>query len=292
MIKQTKKYILKSVIGWLLIFNMAIGLTALLRVFIFSKFSISSISMEPTIMAGDQVLVNKLTPGARIITNLFSLKNKEKPYFKRCPGFSIKRNDILIFNFPYSDKYPLGIAMSVLYAKRCVALPGDTFYIDNGIYKVKNFPDTLGCYSIQKKFSQKSEKEIPIDIFQSYPKRSDYYRWTIKNFGPLYVPRKKDVLSIDTLNAELYKKLIEYETKKKLIIISGHVLIGDSVIESYTFTRNYYFMAGDNVFNSRDSRYWGLLPEDYIVGKIVLVLNNKDQKTKKTNWKRFMKKVK
>lgn len=290
--KHTKKRLLKNAIQWFLVFFIAIGLAVALRVFVFAKFSIPTPSMEPAIMAGDQVIVNKLTPGSRVITNLFSLKNGEKPRFKRFAGFAVKRNDILVFNFPYSDWHRLDMDLNVFYAKRCVALPGDTFYIENGIYRVKNSPDALGNYDIQKKFSQKNETEIPPDVLRCFPKQSDYYHWTIKNFGPLYVPRKNETLLIDTLNIALYKRLIEYETKKKLNIRAGHVLLDDSVIDRYTFTRNYYFMAGDYVFDSQDSRYWGLLPEDHIVGKVAFIWNTKDRNTKKVSWNRFLKKVK
>ena len=105
--------------------------------------------MEPVIVPGDFVFVNKLLLGPRIYRNLDFLKGEKSPV-KRLWGFrKIKRNDVLVFNYPYSDESILDFDMNVFYVKRCVAIPGDTFYIENCIYKVKNSPETLGNYENQ-----------------------------------------------------------------------------------------------------------------------------------------------
>ena len=289
--KQSIKRLLKNILQWLLIVVIAIVLAVALRVFVFAKFTIPTPSMEPAIIAGDRVLVSKLTPGPRIITNFFSLRNGEKPVIKRLSGFDVKRNDILVFNFPYSDWNRLDMDMSVFYAKRCVAIPGDTFYIENGFYKVKNAIDTLGCYKNQQQLSETQDSKFQSNIYDCFPFDA-HYSWNVKDFGPLYVPRANETLAIDTLNAVLYRKLIEYETERNVYVKDGQVLLGDSAIANYTFTRNYYFMTGDYVFDSQDSRYWGLLPEDHIVGKVAFMLNNENPHTKKVSWKRFLKKAK
>ena len=90
--------------------------------------------------------------------------------------------------------------------------------------------------------------------------------WTIKNMGPLYVPGKGDKIHLDTLAARIYDRLIEYECGAKPIISDGNVYVNGLRTNAYTFKSNYYFFAGDNVLNSKDSRYIGLVPEDYIVG--------------------------
>ncbi|MCD8261335.1 MAG: S26 family signal peptidase [Bacteroides sp.] len=197
----------------------------------------------------------------------------------------------MTFNFPYSDWGRLDLDMNLFYAKRCVAIPGDTFYIENGIYRVKNCSDTLGYYENQHILSQQEEYEFPPQIFNAFP--YDWrYNWTIKNFGPLYIPAKGDNMAIDSLNIVLYRNLIAYETRQEVTVKGGTVLVGDSLIERYTFTKNYYFMAGDLVFDSKDSRYWGLLPEDHITGKISFVWNTKDMESGKRRWNRFMKRIK
>lgn len=65
----------------------------------------------------------------------------------------------------------------------------------------------------------------------------------------------------------LYRNVIEWEQKKKLTLHGDSVLLGDSVIHNYRFCENYYFVSGDKMVNSKDSRYWGLLPEPFIVGR-------------------------
>lgn len=276
---------------WLLFIMIAIALAISLRIFIFDTYTIPTPSMEPAIMSGDHVVVNKLVPGPRIIKNFFSLGKGEKPNFKRLGGSDVKRNDVLIFNFPYSDWGRLDLDMNLFYAKRCVAIPGDTFYIENGFYKVKNVSDTLGYYENQRILSERPDHEFAPEIFHCFPYDS-HYNWNIKNFGPLYVPAIGDTMPMDTLNAILYRNLIAYEMQRPVSIKDGAILIGDSIFKEYTFLKNYYFMSGDFVFDSKDSRYWGLLPEDHITGKVAFVWNTKDMHTGKISWDRFLKKIK
>jgi signal peptidase I len=289
------KPFLKTVFFWFMVVIIGLLLALALQLFVFSSFNIPSSSMKPTIIPGDKVIVIKLIPGPRIIHNFFSLHKGEKPNITRLKGIrSIRRNDVLIFNFPYSDRNRLDMDMNVFYAKRCVAIPGDTFYIENGIYKVRNISDILGNYDIQENFSHIKEENIPADVFRCFPKRSKFNKhlhWTLHNFGPLYIPGKNDCISMDTSNIALYENLIAYETGKHISVIQGHVFLDDSLITAYSFRKNYYFMAGDYTPDSHDSRYWGLLPEDHIVGKVAFVWQSKDRQTGKRRWERFFKTV-
>lgn len=72
----------------------------------------------------------------------------------------------------------------------------------------------------------------------------------------------------------------------------GRIYLGDTRITGYRFKKNYYFMAGDKVENSKDSRYWGLLPEDYIVGKAWRIWKSIDKENNKTRWNRILRKIK
>ena len=287
------KQFIKSIFQGSLFVLGAILLALCLRIFLFTSFKIPSPSMEPAIMAGDYILVNKLIPGTRVFKNLDFMKGAQIET-KRFKGVrTIKRNDVLVFNFPYkSDCGKIEMDLNVNYVKRCIAIPGDTFYIDNGIYKIKNCSGILGQLVYQENLSKMSDSEFRQEIWNSFPYDTLYYRWNIKNFGLLYVPGKGDNVTIDTINYCLYKNLIEYETDKRVIIQNGLLYLEENEFNSYTFQQNYYFMSGDWVFDSHDSRYWGLLPEDHIIGKAAFVWKSKDIHTRKYNWKRFFTKIK
>ena len=79
--------------------------------------------------------------------------------------------------------------------------------------------------------------------------------------------------------------------KKKLTLHGDSVLLGDSVIHNYRFCENYYFVSGDKMVNSKDSRYWGLLPEPFIVGRAWLVWKSVSPNTGKMRWKRIFKRI-
>ena len=100
---------------------------------------------------------------------------------------------------------------------------------------------------------------------ESYP-WSKRLGWKIKEFGPLPVPAEGQVVSLDSTSILFYQHIIRYEQKKKLSLRDKLVYLGDSLIREYRFRENYFFVSGANMENSRDSRYWGLLPESYIVG--------------------------
>ena len=181
--------------------------------------------------------------------------------------------------------------LSVLFLKRCVALPGDTFSIENGFFRVKNYSDSLGCFFLQRELSQKSQEDFHEDIWKCFPFDSVNYNWNIKDFGPLYIPASGTTFKLDTINWFLYKKPIEYETDKTLSVRNGSVCLDSEIINEYTFKMNYYFMAGDFICDSRDSRYWGLLSEDCIIGKAVIVVMSKDISKGEVRWNRIFKMI-
>ena len=265
-----------------------------LQVFVFTSFKVPSKSMEPTLTPGDYILVDKCSTGARLF-NLLKAVNGEEVEIYRVPGWrKIRRNDVLVFNFPYPEKRDsMAFDVMLYYAKRCVGLPGDTLEIRNAHYRVRGVGETIGYVDgqaeMQRVIDSGAEKRMRL-VTRSYPKDSAL-GWNIAEFGPLYIPRQGDNLPMNRKHALLYKHPIEWEQKKKLRMKGDSVWIGDSLINSYRFRESYYFMAGDKALNSRDSRYWGLLPETFIVGRVWRIWKSVDPVTGEMRWERIGKKV-
>ena len=267
----------------------------LFQVIGFVSFKIPSDSMEPALFAGDNILVNKWVMGGRLF-DIWDASEKKNVEISRLPGFGkVKHNDVLVFNFPYLEQRWDSIAFRVMkyYVKRCVALPGDTFEISRGHYKVHGYTSELGNVESQDNLMRIVERGREVDygiVMRGYP-YSDIVDWDIMNFGPLYLPAKGDVIEMTSKHVALYRNAIEWEQKKKLLLRGDTVLLNDSVIHTYRFKENYYFVAGDKVMNSQDSRYWGLLPEPFIVGKAVRIWKSVDRNTDKIRWNRIFKKI-
>lgn len=98
------------------------------------------------------------------------------------------------------------------------------------------------------------------------------YKWNMDNYGALYIPKKDDVLQLDTVNIVFYKKLIKDHEKNSLEIKGDSIYINNELTKTYTVKGNYYFTMGDNRDNANDSRKWGFLPENFIVGKSIRVI--------------------
>jgi len=128
----------------------------------------------------------------------------------------------------------------------------------------------LESYSNVKKVEARNQPkgQIYLPIF---PHDTLHFRWNQDNFGPLTIPAKGATVAISTNNIALYKKIIGTYDHNDLKIKDNQIYINGEVSSSYTFKQNYYWMMGDNRHNSADSRYWGFVPQDHIVGKAEFV---------------------
>ena len=129
--------------------------------------------------------------------------------------------------------------------------------------KLKQY-DFVKSITVVKALKETSEPSL-------YP-GSSLFKWNRDNYGPVTVPKKGMTINLTPENVAMYGPVIKnYEGQDNVVVEENAIKIGGKAITSYTFSQDYYFMMGDNRHNSADSRYWGFVPMDHIVGKAVFV---------------------
>jgi signal peptidase I len=335
----------------------AVVAASLIRWLLLEPFTIPTGSMEKSLLVGDFLFVSKMHYGTRFPktplqiplthqkiwgTELASYSDAiQLPYY-RLPGFTeVKRNDVVVFNYPVEFQYPNDLKTN--YIKRAVGVPGDWIEINDGDLSVNNEP-ALKPEEMQYSYRMTTNRPLTVEFledfginrenFYSDPQGSRYIVWTTDetvnslksspvvtsitkdihpkgqpeqeifpsnsnfgwnrdNFGPLLVPGKNITLEMTPENVKTYAFTIEmYEGHEKVEVRDEDLFINGEKIETYTFNQNYYFMMGDNRHNSLDSRYWGFVPEDHVVGKawfLWLSLDKFESMFNKIRWDRFLK---
>lgn len=341
----------------------AVIAATVIRVFFIEAYTIPSGSMERSLLIGDFLFVSKVNYGARVpmtpvafpfahhtmpITGTKAYYDGVQWKYRRLPGLQdIKRNDVVVFNFPEGDTVALEAQDDNYYLmvkrmgwqqtnanytivsrpvdkrenfiKRCIAIAGDTISMDAGLVTVngKQVPlkDT-GWFSYGVEFktadvNMKLFTDMGFNIaasnnpalfqFDGTPamiaelKKSDYIKsitplispkgyddqsvfprdpnrkWNIDNFGEIIVPKRGWTVKLDSATMPLYERSIRIYEGNKLEKVGNDWLINGKIANTYTFKMNYYWMMGDNRHNSADSRIWGFVPEDHIVGKALFV---------------------
>ena len=374
-----------SIYGWIDAVVWAVVAATLIHLFVFQLYKVPTSSMEKTILIGDYLYVSKLSYGPQVpntplampfvyntmpLTGGKSYSEAIKWDYHRLKGLKkIKRNDVVVFNFPAGDtvlvenqavtyydvlrgyeqtygksegRRRLNEDYTVIarpvdkrenYIKRCVAIPGDTIRIEDGqlyvngskqeyvptqqyIYFVQTTAP-LSTYTLKKlgitevsgsapfyymsmtdsaaeqlkgvstvtNIVRYNAKESSEDVFPN----SSAYSWTQDNFGPLWIPAKGATVSLTTENLPLYRRIIEQYEGHTLAVDGEQITIDGEPATQYTFSMDYYWMMGDNRHNSADSRFWGFVPEDHIVGKASFIAFSKGEDG--IRWNRLFKKI-
>lgn len=351
----------KSVIReWLDAAVFAIVAATIIRTFFFEAYTIPTGSMEGTMLVNDYLFVSKLAYGPRVpmtplavplvhntmpLTGGKSYTEAVQWKYRRIPGFGhVKRNDVVVFNFPAGDtvitQFPdqdyykacrsegrdyiwnnfqiitRPVDKKENYIKRCVAVAGDVLEVKNGIVHIngaaaplyphsklfhivttngrppgiddnveyiKQFDQTHFQYNLENEQVEQVKKApnvvsvTPLTMPAGftppdpgdwcYPFDTANYKWNADNYGPLTIPKEGVTVQLTPQNIALYRRVIKNYEGNTLEERDSTILINGQVATSYTFKMNYYWMMGDNRHNSLDSRYWGFVPEDHIVGK-------------------------
>jgi signal peptidase I len=116
------------------------------------------------------------------------------------------------------------------------------------------------------------------------------YKWNIDNYGPIIIPKRGWTVKLDSLTFPLYERCISVYERNTVQVNSNNIFINGVKTNAYTFKMNYYWVIGDNLHDSEDSRYWGFVPEDHIVGKAVMIYMSWDTDApffSKMRWERM-----
>jgi signal peptidase I len=147
--------------------------------------------------------------------------------------------------------------------------------------KLKNSP---GVVSIERNDTQ---------YISNYTSFQEKFKWSIDDFGPIYIPKQGDVVEMNEHNYDIYEFAIKhYENNPTFTWENGQAMLDGKAVKTYQFKYNYYFMMGDNRDNSADSRFWGFVPETHIVGKALFVWMSWDSGNSAVRWKRLFKSIK
>lgn len=363
--KQKYPYVKSVAREWADAIIFATIAASLIRGFLIEAYMIPTGSMERSLLVGDFLFVSKLNYGPRIpmtplafpfahhtmpVTGGKAYSELIKVPYKRLPGLQeIKRNDVVVFNYPMEADEPFNrpIDKRENYIKRAVGIPGDTMEMKEAVLYVNGQPSAMsedyqlayivftdphglnpqrlidkrleldemnssadqGIYLIHMTAEEavevsrwESVKEVRANIFnagdhsasvQAFPfYKEDNMVWNYDNFGPITVPSQGWTVQLDSLTLPLYERVITVYEGHSLEQKEDGVYIDGILSESYTFEMDYYWMMGDNRHNSLDSRGWGFVPEDHVVGKALFVWMSWDEYgsfISKIRWNRIFK---
>lgn len=245
--------------------------------FIIQNTRIPTGSMEETILIGDFVLVNKFIYGSTS-PKYIPFTQIELPFFRLPAIKDPKARDIVVFEYPGDRDQVFPTEKGINYVKRCIGTPGDTIEIRDKVVFVNGeefWKPTFVKY-YQGQFASYL-RPVPKGVAEHriFPKGM---HWNEDNYGPLVIPKEGMKIPINLYNVDQWRTTIDRENAKVVVGVSnGSVTIDGKPVTAYTFKKDHYFMMGDNRDNSMDSRFWGLVARDMVVGEAFITLFSWDR---------------
>ena len=239
--------------------------------------------------------------------------DKRSNYVKRCvglPGDQLEVRDGYVFIDGKQNVLPerakLQFSYKFIAKNNSVMSPEflNLYGITDGVSYYNNLQvnsDTLAFPAVTEESFQRLKNNNNIGFIEKstlakgfrdpdvFP-HSENYDWNNYEFGPITIPAQGMTVQLDMENIPLYKRAISEYEGKNLTVEDNQIKIDDRVITSYTFEQDYYWMMGDNRGNSQDSRSWGFVPFDHVLGKPVFVWMSWDSNAKgfnKIRWNRL-----
>lgn len=236
----------------------------LIKSFLIEFSKVPTSSMENTILVGDFLLVNKFKYGSSSPRNI-PFTNIRLPYFQFPAFYEPDRGEIVVFEYP-GDRDQLEADIVASYVKRCMGLPGDTLEVIDKVVFVNGKEMPIPPYIQYRKPYTNPENVANPYIF---PKGA---KWNEDNYGPIVIPKKGDVIKLSSDNIEKWRTIIDREYDERVVEVRGNTItIDGKPATEYTIKKDYYFMMGDNRDDSADSRFWGFVPRDLILGEAFFI---------------------
>jgi signal peptidase I len=226
--------------------------------------------MENTLLVGDNIIVNKIAYNFSTPQEI-PIINFPIPHTKIFEISEPSLNDLVVFEFPkgyMSDS----LMENSKFIKRVIAGPGDTLQIINKEFFVNSvkieMPSTI-------KITEEKQRGAWITEEGIYPPGS---KWNRDNYGPIVIPEKGDTIKINPQNFKAVQPVIVMDHSERSLLLEGTVITLDGrPIEEYVLTQDHYFVIGDNIDISMDSRYFGFITRDMILGEALFIYWSVDQ---------------
>ena len=231
--------------------------------------------------------------------------DRRENYVKRCVGLpgqtlQIKNDTVYLDGKPNPEPENVQYAYEVTFKQDLPdELKRELGITEEDLYAQRNGNTVWMPLTHKVRKQLEARKDIVASIARAVPDAGWLYPqnmakdWTTANYGPLWIPKKGETLRLTLANLPIYERPIRVYEGNSLVVRGGKIYINGKVADSYTFKLDYYWMQGDNRDNSADSRFWGFVPEDHIVGKPLFIWISLDPDyglfDGKMRWSRFFK---